>query len=132
MQQKRVWVAVGVVQQADGQILICQRPAHLHQGGKWEFPGGKVEAGEGMPAALIRELFEEVGIEATVCRPMLQVSHDYPDKAVLLDVWYVDAFDGHPTGKEGQPVRWVSRDALADYEFPSGNWPILQALLATN
>jgi 8-oxo-dGTP diphosphatase len=129
MDKKRIWVAVGVVENSDDQVFICRRTDGQHQAGKWEFPGGKVECGEGMPAALIRELAEEIGIEVQQCEPLLQIEHDYPDKSVLLDVWRVTAFEGEPYGREGQAALWVERDALLNYEFPEANQPITRKVM---
>ncbi len=130
MDKPRLWVAVGVIQDPLGRIFICRRPQAKHQGGKWEFPGGKVEAGETVQQALARELGEEIGIRVTALAPLLEIRHDYADKAVLLDVWRVTGFDGHPHGREGQVARWVSRAELAGYDFPEGNRAIVAQLLA--
>ncbi|WP_271105155.1 Nudix family hydrolase [Pseudomonas tohonis] len=125
---KRVHVAAAVIRGADGRVLIARRPDDKHQGGLWEFPGGKVEEGEAVQAALSRELEEELGIRVSASRPLIQVHHDYPDKQVLLDVWEVTAFDGEPHGAEGQPLAWASNHELADYEFPAANQPIVAAV----
>lgn len=122
---KRVHVAAAVIRGADGQVLIARRPDDKHQGGLWEFPGGKVEEGEAVEAALARELEEELGIRVKAARPLIQVRHDYPDKQVLLDVWQVDAFEGEPHGAEGQPLAWVAPRQLPNYEFPAANLPII-------
>lgn len=124
---KRVHVAAAVIRGADGQVLIARRPDDKHQGGLWEFPGGKVEEGEAVEAALARELEEELGIRVKTARPLIQVRHDYPDKQVLLDVWQVDAFEGEPHGAEGQPLAWVAPRQLPKYEFPAANLPIVAA-----
>lgn len=124
---KRVHVAAAVIRGAEGRILIARRPQHLHQGGLWEFPGGKVEAGESVRAALVRELLEELGIRVQQARPLLKVSHDYPDKQVLLDVWEVSRFSGEPHGAEGQPLAWVTPRQLPEYAFPAANQPIVAA-----
>ncbi|WP_435634430.1 Nudix family hydrolase [Pseudomonas solani] len=124
---KRVHVAAAVIRGADGRVLIARRPDDKHQGGLWEFPGGKVEEGEAVQVALSRELEEELGIRVSSARPLIQVHHDYPDKQVLLDVWEVSAFTGEPHGAEGQPLAWVTEQELADYEFPAANQPILAA-----
>jgi 8-oxo-dGTP diphosphatase len=124
---KRIHVAAAVIRGVDGQILLAKRPDDKHQGGLWEFPGGKVEADETVQAALARELEEELGIRPTAARPLIQVRHDYPDKQVLLDVWEVSAFTGEPHGAEGQPLAWVSPRQLGDYEFPQANRPIVAA-----
>lgn len=111
-----------------GRVLIARRPDHLHQGGKWEFPGGKVEAGEAPSQALARELFEELGVHARKCAPLIQVRHRYPDKAVLLDVWKVTRYEGEPYGKEGQRLAWSAPRELARFTFPAANLAILKAL----
>ena len=124
---KRVHVAAAVIRGTDGKILIARRADTQHQGGLWEFPGGKVEAGESVEAALGRELQEELGIVVKAARPLIKVQHDYPDKHVLLDVWEVSEFTGEPHGAEGQPLAWVSQRELADYPFPEANQPIVAA-----
>lgn len=124
---KRVHVAAAVILAEDCRILIAKRPDDKHQGGLWEFPGGKVEEGEDVRVALARELEEELAIQPTAARPLIQVRHDYPDKQVLLDVWEVSAFSGEPHGAEGQPLAWVTQRELLDYEFPAANQPIVAA-----
>ena len=127
---KQVWVAVGVIENSRGEILIAKRPDNLHQGGKWEFPGGKVDAGEHVEQALARELREEVALELESASPLMKIAHDYGDKQVLLDIWHVHGFRGEAAGLEGQPVRWVAPAALADYRFPDANQPIVERILA--
>ncbi|POA20179.1 hypothetical protein C1886_09930 [Pseudomonas sp. FW300-N1A1] len=124
---KRVHVAAAVIRDAGGKILIARRADAQHQGGLWEFPGGKVEEGEAVQVALARELHEELGIVVTAARPLITVHHDYPDKQVLLDVWEVSAFTGEPHGAEGQPLAWVTGRELGNYEFPAANQPIVAA-----
>ncbi|CAG8867058.1 Thiamine-phosphate synthase [Pseudomonas fluorescens] len=124
---KRIHVVAAVIRGADGRILIARRADTQHQGGLWEFPGGKVEEGEAIGTALARELHEELGIVVTASRPLIKVGHDYPDKHVLLDVWEVSAFSGDPHGAEGQPLAWVSPRELGQYEFPEANQPIVAA-----
>ena len=124
----RVHVAVAALVNSRREVLISKRPAGVHQGGLWEFPGGKLEVNEHVEAALGRELHEELGIQPVTLRPLIRVRHDYPDKSVLLDVWYVSGFSGEPVGREGQSIRWVPVDRLADYEFPEANLPIITAL----
>lgn len=123
---KRILVVAAVIRR-EGRILIAQRPRDKHMGGLWEFPGGKVEAGETVRRALVRELGEELGITATACAPLIRISHDYPDKAVCLDVWEVTAFDGEPHGREGQAVRWVTPAELPGFDYPAANRPIVSA-----
>lgn len=123
----RIHVAAAVIRGADQRVLIAKRPLDKHQGGLWEFPGGKVEADEPVEAALARELQEELGIVVEKARPLIQVRHDYPDKQVLLDVWEVLAFSGEPHGAEGQPLAWVASSDLPAYAFPAANQPIITA-----
>ncbi len=125
---KHIHVAVGVIWQ-DQHILLALRGAHLHQGGRWEFPGGKVEAQETVLQALQRELHEELAIEVTEAAPLMQLRYQYPEKLVLLDVWTVSRFAGDPRGVEGQPLRWVPVAQLADYHFPDANQPIVERIL---
>jgi 8-oxo-dGTP diphosphatase len=125
---KGVHVAVGVIRNQQQQILLALRPDDVHQGGLWEFPGGKVEPAETIQQALARELEEELGITPTQVQPLIEIHHDYPDKSVFLDVWWVDAFSGEPEGREGQPVRWVPIDELPAYDFPEANQPIVAAI----
>ncbi|SDJ64182.1 8-oxo-dGTP diphosphatase MutT [Microbulbifer yueqingensis] len=128
--RKVIHVAVGVVRRADGRILIARRPDHLHMGGRWEFPGGKVEEGETVQQALARELREEVAIEAGGLQPLTEIRHDYPEKTVLLDTWWVLAFTGEARGLEAQEVRWVALDELDSYRFPDANREIIAAIRA--
>lgn len=118
---------VAAVVEREGRVLIARRSPDRHQGGLWEFPGGKVEPGETARVALGRELYEEVGIAVRSARPLIQVYHRYPDKDVFLDVWRVDEFTGEPHGREGQPVRWVAPHQLSGFEFPAANRPIVSA-----
>lgn len=123
--KKRVHVAVGVVVQ-NNRVLLAKRAQHQHQGGLWEFPGGKVEANEQVALALARELKEELAIAVVNCYPLMEIHHDYSDKSVFLDVWVVDKFSGQATGVEGQPLIWASAEDLAGYEFPAANVAIVE------
>jgi 8-oxo-dGTP diphosphatase len=126
---KRIHVAAAVIYNTTKeQILLAKRPDDKHQGGKWEFPGGKVEPRESVQDALVRELAEEIGIHVTQAQPLIQIQHDYSDKAVLLDIWQVTAFTGTAQGVEGQAIKWVSKTTLNDYQFPAANLPVLQAI----
>lgn len=127
--KKILHVAAAAIMNTSGQVLIARRPVDKHQGGLWEFPGGKVEASESAIDALSRELQEELGITNIQAIPLIQITHDYPDRSVLLDVFTVNAFKGNPEGCEGQPIQWVSPDALTDFNFPEANQPIIQRLL---
>ena len=128
-----VHVAVGVIfNSKQDQILIAKRPKHLHQGGLWEFPGGKVSSGEAIEHALARELFEELGISDIQAEPLMDILYDYTDKKVYLDIWIIHQFSGQAQGKEGQQCEWVNLQDLlssqSQYQFPAANQPILERL----
>jgi len=127
-----VHVVAAVITNAEGEVLIAKRPDDKHQGGLWEFPGGKLEAAETREQALTRELKEEIGITVKQCQPLIRFRYDYPDKSVLLDVWHVDAYDGVAHGREGQPIKWVSPDNFGDYDFPAANQTIMTAAQLPN
>jgi 8-oxo-dGTP diphosphatase len=128
---KRIHVVAGVIYNPSmQQVLIARRPEHLHQGGLWEFPGGKVISGENPEQALKRELMEELAIEVNDCSPFLLTEHDYSDKLIVLDVWAVYGFIGQPIGNEGQRICWVDISALNDYQFPAANYAVLEKLVA--
>lgn len=125
-----VHVAVGVILDQHQQVLVSRRAADVHQGDLWEFPGGKVEAGESVVDALGRELLEELGIVVLRSRPLVVIEHDYGDKAVRLDVQVVTHFENEALGLEGQPIQWVAPAELAALDFPAANVPIIDAVLA--
>ncbi|MGH8584280.1 MAG: Nudix family hydrolase [Gammaproteobacteria bacterium] len=121
-------IAVGLLYNERGEVLIAQRRPEADQGGLWEFPGGKIEPGEDCAAALVRELAEELGIEVRDQRPVLKVRHAYPDRSVCLDCRRVIQWEGAPYGREGQPLRWVAPEHLDTYRFPAADRPIIRAL----
>ena len=112
----------------DGQILLSKRHQSAHQGGLWEFPGGKFETGEDPKACLNRELEEELGIRLRNTEFMFQIPWDYGDKAIRLWVYEVFAFDGEPQGLEGQVVKWFSVAAVKTLQFPRANNAIVRAI----
>ncbi|MEH6814039.1 MAG: Nudix family hydrolase [Motiliproteus sp.] len=126
--KQSIHVAAAAIFGDDGRLLITRRSDHTHQGGLWEFPGGKVEAGESVQQALCRELKEELDIEPRHYLPLIRIPFSYPDKTVLLDVWRVLSFDGEPKGLEGQPMRWLSVSELDRDEFPAANRAIIDSL----
>ncbi|WP_244287504.1 Nudix family hydrolase [Vreelandella nigrificans] len=130
MVKRRVHVAAAAMISADQkQVLIARRPSNVDHGGLWEFPGGKLAPYETGLEGLKRELHEELGVEIVRARPLIRVHHEYPDKHILLDVWQVQEFAGEPFGREGQAVRWVPMEELANYPFPAANLPILRAVM---
>ncbi|MGP9797270.1 Nudix family hydrolase [Halomonas sp. 86] len=130
MVKRRVHVAAAAIISADQkQVLIARRPSNVDQGGLWEFPGGKLAPYETGLEGLKRELHEELGVEIVRAQPLIRVHHEYPDKHILLDVWQVHEFAGEPFGREGQAVRWVPMEELANYPFPAANLPILRAVM---
>jgi 8-oxo-dGTP diphosphatase len=122
-----IHVVAGVLARG-GKIFITHRPPNTHQGGLWEFPGGKVARGESAWQALQRELHEELGIEVLEARPIVEIHHRYPDKAIWLDVWRVTAFRGEPHGREGQAARWADPGELSIADFPAADRPVLRRL----
>lgn len=125
---KPVHVAVAVVENSQGQVLLTRRAKESHQGGLWEFPGGKCEAGETALQALSRELQEELGIRVVSAQPLIKVPYSYPDLQVVLDVFVITEFAGVPYGAEGQPMQWVAKSALQEIAFPAANRPIVCAV----
>ncbi|PHS26380.1 MAG: 8-oxo-dGTP diphosphatase MutT [Methylophaga sp.] len=123
-----VHVAVAIIVNTHNEVLLALRQAHQHQGGFWEFPGGKVEANESVYDALVREIEEEIGIIISSAQDFLALSHDYEDKSVLLDIWRVTEYSGKPQGQEGQQLRWCAINDLAEDEFPAANVAIIRKL----
>lgn len=121
-------VAVAAIVNACGEVLVARRPQHVHQGGLWEFPGGKFESGESVEQALTREVSEELGVTVMSARPLIRIEHRYPDKFVRLHVWRVDRWQGSPSGREDQPLRWLAAEALDPEQFPAANRAIIRAL----
>lgn len=148
---KTVHVAVGVIistnEQQQTQYFLTKRLADAHQGGKWEFPGGKVEKHESVAQALARELKEEVAIDVLTCLPLITINHTYVeknsveknsveksgrDKQVCLEVFLVDNYIGEPTAQEGQGQGWFFLDDLKALDFPKANDAIVEKLVTRN
>ncbi|HUC72100.1 MAG TPA: 8-oxo-dGTP diphosphatase MutT [Stellaceae bacterium] len=125
-----VLVAAVVLVDADGRVLLAQRPEGKAMAGLWEFPGGKVDPGETPEAALIRELAEELGIDvaASCLAPFTFASHAYPDFHLLMPLYVCRKWAGIPTPREGQHLRWVRPARLADYPMPPADKPLLALL----
>jgi 8-oxo-dGTP diphosphatase len=130
-QKPEIEVAAGVLTDPAGRALIARRPDDGHLGGWWEFPGGKLGAQETPLQGLTRELHEELGIDVRTATPLVEYTHEYPDRIVRLHVWRVTQYDGEPTGEEGQPLRWVSVAELPDAGILPADLPIIEALLAS-
>lgn len=128
VQRPLIQVACGVLQRADGTVLLAQRPVGKIAAGKWEFPGGKIEDGEDAAAALRRELREELGIELRCAEPLLCFRHDYHDRSVVLDTWRVLDWHGEPQGHEGQALRWLPPAQAQRFDVLPTVAPILAAL----
>ena len=125
---KLVHVAAGAILDPHGKVLLTRRHDDSHQGGLWEFPGGKVEQDEQVMFALRRELEEELGIEVQDSRPLIKVTHHYDDLSVCLDVHVVNEYAGEPAGLEGQPLEWRDIHALDGRDMPAADIPIINAL----
>jgi len=123
-----VCVVAGALFDRDGRVLIAQRPHGKHMAGRWEFPGGKVAAGETEPQGLVRELREELGVTVTSCRPFMRLSHEYDDRVVELSLWLVDIFSGEPVGLDGQQLKWVAVEGLGEEDILEADAPFVLAL----
>ena len=125
-----VSVVAGALFDADGRVLIAQRPAGKALAGRWEFPGGKLEPGEDPRAGLERELREELGVELQQAHRLLRYRHDYPGRTVDLDFWNVTGWTGTPHGREGQALKWVRPADLPYEDILEADAPMIDALLA--
>jgi 8-oxo-dGTP diphosphatase len=123
-------VAVAMID-PDGRVLLARRPAGKEHGGLWEFPGGKVEAGETPEAALIRELKEELGVDVPprCLAPLTFASHAYPNYHLLMPLYACRNWEGEPEPREGQALAWVRRERLRDYPMPPADEPLIPILL---
>lgn len=124
-----VEVVAGVIRDARGRILLARRTAGRDLAGRWEFPGGKREPGESPEAALVRELREELGIEAEAGAHLITVPQAYPGKRLRLEVRHVDVWRGSVRGLEHQALAWVPPAKLASYDMPPADVPVVAALL---
>lgn len=123
-----IHVAAAVIRNLQGEVLLSLRHPDTHQGGLWEFPGGKLDDGEVVYGALVRELKEELGISVQQARPLIRVRHAYEDRQVLLDVWEVEQYEGTPAGCEGQALQWVHSESLQQIEMPTADRPVINAV----
>lgn len=131
MTQAKIIVVVGIVFNERGEILIAQRTSKQSHAGYWEFPGGKVEVGETLEQALIRELHEEVHIKPLAISHLQTIEYDYGNRPVQLNFFRIEKFTGTAHGAEQQQIKWITSSELSNYQFPAANQPIIE-LLMTN
>jgi 8-oxo-dGTP diphosphatase len=129
-ERKILLVAACALIDADGRILLAQRPEGKSLEGLWEFPGGKVEPGETPEETLVRELREELGIETKVpcLAPLTFASHTYETFHLLMPLYVCRRYEGIPVGQEGQAIKWVRPQALRDYPMPPADEPLIPFL----
>jgi 8-oxo-dGTP diphosphatase len=123
-----IHVVAGVITDLRGRILLARRTRGRDLAGLWEFPGGKVDPGETAEHALVRELHEELGIQAVVGEALIAVPHRYPHKRLRLDVRRIAAYRGTPKGLDGQALAWVPPHKLGSYPMPAADLPVVAAL----
>ncbi|WP_425416998.1 8-oxo-dGTP diphosphatase MutT [Oricola indica] len=123
-------VAACALLDTDNRVLLSQRPEGKSMAGLWEFPGGKVEAGETPEQTLVRELHEELGIETEppCLAPLTFASHAYPDFHLLMPLYVCRKYQGIPMPREGQQLKWVRASALRDYPMPPADLPLVPIL----
>jgi 8-oxo-dGTP diphosphatase len=124
-------VVAGALFDAEGRVLIAQRPEGKHLEGGWEFPGGKLEAGETRFEALARELLEEIGVHVHGGEPLICYDQPFGDRLLTLDLWLVTKYTGTPYPREGQPLKWVRLDELDTVGLLDADLPMIPALRAT-
>ncbi len=125
---QELWVVAGLVFDADGRVLIAQRPTGKALAGRWEFPGGKVAPGETAHAAVARELREEIGIEAGDAERLMYYAAVYPGRTIWLDVWMIRDWSGQPRGLDAQWLEWVEPSRLREHDILEADAPIVAAL----
>jgi 8-oxo-dGTP diphosphatase len=128
MSKPRLRVVAAALFDADQRVLIAERPEGKHMAGFWEFPGGKVAAGESDRDALVRELREELGIDARPIAEIMTLTHDYPDRIVDLVLWHARVCSGEPSGLDGQQLKWVDCSALELERLLPADRPFIAAL----
>ncbi|MCH7536507.1 MAG: 8-oxo-dGTP diphosphatase MutT [Proteobacteria bacterium] len=121
-------VAAGVLCDPAGRVLIAERLDDGPFRGLWEFPGGKIAAGETSVEALARELAEELGIEVITCSSFMNLRHEYDDRVVSIEFFIVSEWNSDPVGREGQELRWVPAHALDARELLPADIPVIEAL----
>jgi len=126
--KSRMRVVAAALFDAHGRVLIAQRPEGKHMAGWWEFPGGKVAPGESDRDALVRELREELGVETRPEDEIMTLTHEYPDRVVDLVLWRTTLMNGAPQGLDGQAIRWVPCQSLANERLLPADAPFIEAL----
>ena len=124
--ERTLVVAVGIAVDSQGRLLVGERPAEKDYAGQWEFPGGKLESGEGVFDALVREFREELNLQVGSAQALFSCRHSYPDREVELHFWQVTEYQGEAEGLEGQNLRWVHAEELASLHFLEGNRALLE------
>ncbi|WP_051369226.1 8-oxo-dGTP diphosphatase MutT [Psychromonas arctica] len=122
-------ISIAIVQNEQKQLLISRRQQGKHLAGKWEFPGGKVEQGEALETAMLRELKEEVGLSATQFTLFDSLNFQYDQLNLSLHFYLVSDYEGEPVSLEGQQIKWVGVSQLCEYEFPKANLTVINKLL---
>lgn len=127
---KTVLVSAVALIDVDGRVLLAQRPEGKSMAGLWEFPGGKIEEGETPEAALIRELYEELGINtwSSCLAPLTFASHSYEDFHLLMPLFACRKWEGTPVSREGQKLKWVRAKDLKEYPMPAADVPLIPVL----
>ena len=132
MSVKLVLVAACALIDTDGRVLLAQRPQGKAMAGLWEFPGGKIEAGERPETSLIRELHEELGIavKEECLAPLTFASHQYPDFHLLMPLYVCRRWEGIVQPREAQTLKWVRPNDLRNYPMPAADGPLIPHLTA--
>lgn len=123
-------VVAGALFDADGRVLIAERPPGKALAGRWEFPGGKLNHGEDARQGLARELREELGVELRDARQLIRYSYAYPERVVRLELWLVTSWSGDPRGLDGQALKWVRPEHLECEDILEADQPMIDALLS--
>jgi len=122
-------ISIAIVQNEQNKILISRRQQGKHLAGKWEFPGGKVEQGESLEGAMLRELKEEVGLSATQFTLFDSLNFQYDQLNLSLHFYLVEGYEGEPVSLEGQEIKWINPSQLSEYDFPKANLTVINKLL---